>query len=1075
MSLLEDTIPLNTPQYLRWIESRTLAACEKLADRDTKDSAADSFAFIASKLTPASLPLFISSLSSVPPNSPASCYRVQVEALQHVFELHPAYFSPDVTLKSLSILLKRLLDGDEQTTNSVKLAVLSLVKSIIVPNLSSSDDSWSLSMILRPIFTSLSDGNRVLQEGAAECLCSCFKAAGVEHLLPILDKLISKLTKQFKTPTLFAKSQLCTCFKILFSICGEHVSPFLPSIISCLVSALHDRSWKVRYCSIDALGVLPESVGSVVSGHCDEVCSILKLLKSDKIKGVRELATSVLIAFETIKSSSSTIDSHHRLLSQSFHRSPSPSNDFFPSPNQSDSSMIDELSFSQLTSKSESRVKNLERDVVMISARTRQLETDLPFLTNDLRKRLTLMETKMSKTSNQSRDELDIDSLIEQRVNSILESRVESVVDLLSQKFESEILSLKADYDNQILSLKRSQCQCSQSDFNQSINDLKAQFTRVTSEINQNFDSNFQQLSSVVSDLESITPTQEDIKNAINPIRNKLENQNEQLKIDLIEVKNSINQISSLGKLIDGVTADVEVLKSQVVELGTLKDDVSGIQESFGELYDSISTHTVKIEQSMTSLADISRKVNEQSSSINSLQPDFSAISRKVNEQSSSINSLQSDFSAITSNLSSNSSKIFDLQKEIALLSDLKEVPGEIFELKGVISDLQSKLLHTFDLKSELTSVSDDLTAIYEEISEKTKTLSNLIDEETVKNEAQNSHISERFDKITCDFETKLNNLTEILESRVEETVELFEQHDHEDQLATIRSKLENLQSITNTQSKIDGQSSELFRASISARLNSTVESVEALQSTVLSMRAELAQVDVISSKINQFISSQSKMIDDVSLQIAQNSRDVVNVTALIEPINNDISELQSNLIENGEKIEEFSKRLTQIELINNDISELQSNLIENGEKIEEFSKKLSQVPVINSEVKQIQRALTTFVENTSSTLEAVQKESSKAIKLAFKSEQSLESIRILPSQTESLLTSIDQVTRTAQNSERSYSELATVLREVDESLRGRISRLSERISILEASINSEYSHSLKVLETLLTKDQKKL
>ncbi|KAL0238414.1 hypothetical protein GEMRC1_012887 [Eukaryota sp. GEM-RC1] len=309
---MSDTSPsssLSTPQYLRWVETRTLEACQRLADRDTKDSAADAFSFICSKLSSLSLPVFISCLSYMPPNAPSMCFRVQVTVLQETFEKHPDLFTTDVFLKSLSILLKRLSDNDEQTTTAVSSAMFALTSTVLLPHLHDNDDAWSLSLILRPLFSTMSDGNRTLQEGATDSLIAVFKASGKLILTPILPKLVAKLLKFFKTPSFYARANLSSAVSALISISSEDLFPFLSPIISCLVSCTHDRGWKVRFSAVEAIGLLPEYLGKEVACYYQDVATVLKNLKSDKIKNVREIASTALMAFEAIKDFSGSMSS----------------------------------------------------------------------------------------------------------------------------------------------------------------------------------------------------------------------------------------------------------------------------------------------------------------------------------------------------------------------------------------------------------------------------------------------------------------------------------------------------------------------------------------------------------------------------------------------------------------------------------------------------------------------------------------------------------------------------------------------------------------------------------------------
>ncbi|KAL0207249.1 hypothetical protein P9112_011877 [Eukaryota sp. TZLM1-RC] len=979
------TFDLNSSNYLRWIETRTLSACQKLSDRDTKDSAADSFSFICSKVTPTSLPVYISALASVPPNAPAMCYRVQVAALEETFSNHHSSFTPELTLKSLSILLHRLSDADDQTSIAVSKAIHTLTQCLIYPN--SGEDPWSLSLILRPLFKELSDGNRSVQEGVADCLAAVFKGSGREILEPVLDKLCVKLVKQFKLPSLFAKANLCHCFAVLIVVCESSIIPHLSPIVACLVSAIHDRSWKCRFAAVEALGRIPECLGIEGSRYYEEVCLSLNVLKSDKIKSVRDSACSVLMGFEAIKPNQSFVTSP---VQNSVHHSGSQ----WTSPSVFDINDLDDESHVRNASK----FKNLERDLMMISSRVRQLENDFPQTADDLRKNLRILQSKVSKFGQNSFNVIEDTAHLKQQLS-------QEITEDLKQQLSQEITEdLKQQLSPEITE------------------DLKQQLSQeITEDLKQ-------QLSQEIT---------EDLK--------------QQLSQEITEdLKQQLSQ---------EITEDLKQQLSQEITEDLKQQLSQEITEDLNEKFSSISNNYQALTFELDSIK----------SSLNSLDLTLNSKYTKLNEQVVSLTEAKS-------NLDTQISSTEECSTKIKIL--IKNLTSKVDELSERESDLEVKFSSFYDLSSRVDAINDDLVNFYDEFNDKTKVLSNLLDDYAqnldVKSQSQCLKLSKISDEVSLNINKFGQDLSELTSNfELFQSESLSQSNQLQSKFNQLQSNVDNLSSSIRFVENSSNQCSESIRKALNSRMNDTEANVDHLKHSVVELTSKLSVFERIHHRLDQF-EKINFMKEDVSSKLASVSREVRGLKDQYSECFSKIDELAGHLSQLQGSIPAQLDKFDTPYIIDTFCDSL---VFENGKlakclnQFAPFQRISAQVQKLGSEIGQIHQNLLTSIETTSATLDAVQKESSKALKMTFKHDQNYENLKQFPHQLEILQNHVDQLAHSLTVNERSYSELATVIREIDDSLRSRMGKLGERLSMVESGKGVDYNGSLKALEGFFSRD----
>ncbi len=216
-----------------------------------------------------------------------------------VFEDSLLAFVPKV----LAICTKRLEDPQLHAVVSDSLGAMvhHMFKHISVAQ----EKVTHLTTILDSLFATLRASPRNVQIGVAMCLTRIVQNSPIDALVAVLGTFTDSLLDLIRSSWVRCTTQLLeTLISLVLAVEYEfeaHAGKFLPGLMECMQA---QKDWSTRKMAIDVVYTFAAFLPDVIAGRIDDIVTVLKERKSDKIRHVREAAQEALAKIKEAKTKS---------------------------------------------------------------------------------------------------------------------------------------------------------------------------------------------------------------------------------------------------------------------------------------------------------------------------------------------------------------------------------------------------------------------------------------------------------------------------------------------------------------------------------------------------------------------------------------------------------------------------------------------------------------------------------------------------------------------------------------------------------------------------------------------------
>ena len=199
--------------------------------------------------------------------------------------------------KIFSIVNKKSQEQQLHTSIAVSLGIMShyLFKE---PN----NEAQFLSM-LNLVSEWLRTPNKAQQLCAGTSLTKIIQNLPADLLINVLNEFTEILLELMGTPTIKCQTQLFEALISLVLTVEHEFEPYASKFISVVIEALRNKNWNLRKTAVDVVYTFAAFLPNAIEEDMEELTQILKQLKSDKIKHVREACQETLGKFTEMKES----------------------------------------------------------------------------------------------------------------------------------------------------------------------------------------------------------------------------------------------------------------------------------------------------------------------------------------------------------------------------------------------------------------------------------------------------------------------------------------------------------------------------------------------------------------------------------------------------------------------------------------------------------------------------------------------------------------------------------------------------------------------------------------------------
>lgn len=288
-------------------------ALSRLNDQDTHRSGVDEIREFIQTLYPSWFPMVISCIQEAGYNLKPVGRCESVKLLSLLAEMHGHEVVP-LLPRMMNVVLSYLKDADLHLREACADTVYHLCLSLVVEG---AEGSSVFAAVLKPLFNALQEHQKGVQVGSAQCIAAVIQGSSTPVILENLSRLCARLVQYLNLPLFAAKPQMLTALVCLMqAVHGQDFDEVLPSVMPCLENCLAaSADWQTRKQAIEVLqfiGDHPEfgaSLGlqlldvSVPTPLQRRLAPSLEVLKTDKVRAVREAAKDVLESWQLVKKS----------------------------------------------------------------------------------------------------------------------------------------------------------------------------------------------------------------------------------------------------------------------------------------------------------------------------------------------------------------------------------------------------------------------------------------------------------------------------------------------------------------------------------------------------------------------------------------------------------------------------------------------------------------------------------------------------------------------------------------------------------------------------------------------------
>mmetsp|Transcript_46972 Transcript_46972/g.102183 ORF Transcript_46972/g.102183 Transcript_46972/m.102183 type:complete len:1158 (-) Transcript_46972:166-3639(-) len=299
-------------QALAELKTKLEFALSRLNDQDTQRTGVEEIREFLQNLYPDWFPVVIGCIAEAGGNLKPAGRCESVKLLGLLAELHGDAVLP-LLPRILQVVVMRLQDADLHLREACAETVFRLARALVVDV----ECSQAFATLLKPLFGALGEHSKWVQIGAAACICSVIQGSPSEVIGENLGRLCSRLVQHLSLPLAMARPQLLSaCIYAMQAVEGSDFDEALPALMPCLETCLSaPTDWQTRKQAIEvlqAIGENPELGQSLeLPPPSSElpwptplqrrIAQMLEVLKTDKVRAVREAVKEVLLSWSIAK------------------------------------------------------------------------------------------------------------------------------------------------------------------------------------------------------------------------------------------------------------------------------------------------------------------------------------------------------------------------------------------------------------------------------------------------------------------------------------------------------------------------------------------------------------------------------------------------------------------------------------------------------------------------------------------------------------------------------------------------------------------------------------------------------
>mmetsp|Transcript_118508 Transcript_118508/g.335197 ORF Transcript_118508/g.335197 Transcript_118508/m.335197 type:complete len:1297 (+) Transcript_118508:106-3996(+) len=310
-------------QALAELKTKLEFALSRLNDQDTQRTGVEEIREFLQTLYPDWFPVVIGCIGEAGTNLKPLGRCESVKLLGLLAELHGDVVVP-LLPRILQVVVTRLQDADLHLREACAETVFRLARALVVEV----ESSQAFATLLKSLFGALGEHSKWVQIGAADCICSVIQGSPPSVIRENLGRLCSRLVQHLGLPLAMARPQLLNaCVYAMQAVSGAEFDEALPALMPCLESCLGVSSdWQTRKQAIEVLqwvGDNPElgqSLELPPPGNPSvrptplqrRIASMLEVVKTDKVRAVREAVKDVMLRWSIAKTAPSAFSAAAR-------------------------------------------------------------------------------------------------------------------------------------------------------------------------------------------------------------------------------------------------------------------------------------------------------------------------------------------------------------------------------------------------------------------------------------------------------------------------------------------------------------------------------------------------------------------------------------------------------------------------------------------------------------------------------------------------------------------------------------------------------------------------------------------
>ncbi|CAN4110050.1 unnamed protein product [Withania somnifera] len=282
---------VNSQQVVFELKQRVVLALNKLADRDTYQIGVEELEKIIECLTPDGVSPFLSCILDTDSEQKSSVRKESIRLMGTLAKFHDSIVVPHLG-KMVASIVKRLKDSDTVVRDACVDTVgilASKMSSVACDN----ENEGVFVVLVRPLFESLGEQNKQVQNGSALCLARVIDSIQNPPTV-ILQKMLARTVKLLKNPHFTAKPAVIELNRSIIQSGGASSHSALSTAMTSIQEALRNSDWATRKAACAALGDIASVGGAFFSAFKSSSIRTLEACRFDKVKPVRDSALQAL-------------------------------------------------------------------------------------------------------------------------------------------------------------------------------------------------------------------------------------------------------------------------------------------------------------------------------------------------------------------------------------------------------------------------------------------------------------------------------------------------------------------------------------------------------------------------------------------------------------------------------------------------------------------------------------------------------------------------------------------------------------------------------------------------------------